>query len=106
MTLSLFWSRYTLELQEQHAREIDAFYMYLIAREKWNWFIAKIPESVQVQLLRGHNHGKEAWTCRKWLLSMENWLKENKSKAVYEAVASRIRQMEERPVKELEQMAV
>ena len=32
MTLSLFWSRYTLELQEQHLREVDAFYHYLIAR--------------------------------------------------------------------------
>jgi hypothetical protein len=105
MTLSLFWSRYTLELQEQHTRDIDAFYSYLVAREKWNWFLAKIPESVQVKLLHGHNHGKGTWTCRKWLSSMEDWIKENKSAAVYAAVQERIRLMDEKPIKELEQMA-
>ncbi len=106
MTLSLFWSRYVLELHEQHAREIDSLYMYLIAHEKWNWLLAKIPETVQVQLLRGHNHGEGTWTCRKWLASMEDWIKENKSPAVYAAVESRIQQMEAKPVQELEQSAV
>lgn len=105
MPLSLFWSRYVLELHEQHAREVDSLYMYLIAREKWNWFLAKIPETVQVQLLHGHNHGKDTWTCRKWLASMENWIKENKSVAIYRTVEDRIRQMEAKSVKELEQTA-
>ena len=58
MTLSLFWSRYTLELQEQHLREVDAFYHYLIARERWNWLLAKIPEQDQIKILCGHNHGR------------------------------------------------
>ena len=33
MTLSLFWSRYTLELHERHLRDVDAMYRYVIARE-------------------------------------------------------------------------
>lgn len=48
MTLSLFWSRYTLELREQHLRDVDELYHYLIARERWNWFLAKIPEQAQI----------------------------------------------------------
>ena len=78
MTLSLFWSRYTLELHDRHIRAIDEMYQYLIAREKWNWFLAKIPEQEQVRILRGHNLGAEAWTCRKWLDHMLEWIKENK----------------------------
>ena len=86
MTLSLFWSRYTLELREQHLRDVDELYHYLIARERWNWFLAKIPEQAQIQILRGHNHGEDSWTCRKWLDHMLDWIKENKPPAVYDAV--------------------
>ncbi len=75
MTLSLFWSRYTLELREQHLRDVDELYHYLIARERWNWFLAKIPEQAQIQILRGHNHGEDSWTCRKWLDHMLDWIK-------------------------------
>ena len=38
MTLSLFWSRYTLELQGRHMRDVDEQYQYVIAQERWNWF--------------------------------------------------------------------
>lgn len=76
MTLSLFWSRYTLELHERHLRDVDAMYRYVIAREKWNWFLSQIPEKEQVQILRGHNHGDESWSCRKWLDHMLEWMKE------------------------------
>ena len=77
MTLSLFWSRYTLELREQHLRDVDELYHYLIARERWNWFLAKIPEQAQIQILRGHNHGEDSWTCRKWLDHMLDWIKDD-----------------------------
>ena len=106
MTLSLFWSRYTLELHERHLRDVDAMYRYVIAREKWNWFLSQIPEKEQVQILRGHNHGDESWSCRKWLDHMLEWMKENKPAAVYEAVAERVRAMESKPIEELEKQAV
>ena len=77
MTLSLFWSRYTLGLREQHLRDVDELYHYLIARERWNWFLAKIPEQAQIQILRGHNHGEDSWTCRKWLDHMLDWIKDD-----------------------------
>lgn len=105
MTLSLFWSRYTLELHDRHIRAIDEMYQYLIAREKWNWFLAKIPEQEQVRILRGHNLGAEAWTCRKWLDHMLEWIKENKSPTVYEAVVERIHSMENKPLEDLEKQA-
>ena len=105
MTLSLFWSRYTLELHERHLRDVDAMYRYVIAREKWNWFLSQIPEMEQVQILRGHNHGDESWSCRKWLDHMLEWMKENKPAAVYEAVAERVRAMEAKPIEELEKQA-
>ncbi|KMO86840.1 hypothetical protein AB840_05840 [Megasphaera cerevisiae DSM 20462] len=105
MTLSLFWSRYTLELQEQHIRDVDALYRYLIAREKWNWFLAKIPEQEQVKILRGHNHGDGAWSCRKWLNHMLEWIRENKPAAVYDAVIDKIHIMDIKPVEELEKQA-
>ena len=75
MTLGLFWSRYELELHEKNLREIDAKYTYLIHYEMWNWLIAKIPEKVQVQILRGHNHGEGSWSCRQWVEHMLEWLK-------------------------------
>lgn len=106
MTLSLFWSRYVLELKAQHAREIDALYMYLIAREKWDWFIQKIPESVQVQVLREHQHDRASWTCRKWLAGMQEWIRENKSETVYKAVKDRIEQIEQKPVEVFEKSAL
>lgn len=106
MTLSLFWSRYILELQEQHAREVDALYMYLIAQEKWDWFLAKVPETEQIKILRGHNHGEGSWSCRTWLLHMEDWIKANKPPAVYEAVMDRLKQIENKPVEELEKAAL
>ena len=106
MALSLFWSRYTLELQERNLRDVDALYHYVIAREKWNWFLSKIPETEQVKILRGHNHGNESWSCRKWLEHMLEWVKENKPAAVYDAVVERIRAIENRSPEELEQQAV
>jgi hypothetical protein len=106
MTLSLFWSRYILELHEQHVRPIDELYMYLIAREKWNWFLSKIPESEQVQILRGHNHGTDVWTCREWLNHMLEWIKENKPHNIYESVVDKIHIIEDKPIKELEKSAV
>lgn len=106
MTISLFWSRYILELQEKHVRQVDQLYMYLIAQEKWNWFLNKIPESVQVQILRGHNHGKDTWTCREWLNHMLDWIKENKPANIYDTVVDRIHVIEEKPIKELEKGAV
>lgn len=105
MTLSLFWSRYTLELHERHLRDVDAMYRYVIAREKWNWFLSQIPEKEQVQILRGHNHGNESWSCRKWLDHMLEWIKENKPAAVYDAVAERIRAIDSKPIEELEKQA-
>lgn len=105
MVLSLFWSRYTLELREQHLREVDELYRYLIAQERWNWFLAKVPEQVQVQILRGHNHGADAWTCRRWLDHMLLWIRENKPAAVYDAVVDKIHLMEEKPMEELEKNA-
>lgn len=102
MTLSLFWSRYTLELREQHLRDVDELYHYLIARERWNWFLAKIPEQAQIQILRGHNHGEDSWTCRKWLDHMLDWIKENKPPAVYDAVIDKIHMIEDKPIEELE----
>ena len=78
MTIGLFWSRYELELHEKNLREIDAKYTFLIHYEMWNWLIAKIPEKVQIQILRGHNHGEESWSCRQWVEHMLDWLKENK----------------------------
>ena len=105
MTLSLFWSRYTLELQEQHLREVDAFYHYLIARERWNWLLAKIPEQDQIKILCGHNHGKDAWTCRTWFDHMLEWIKANKPPAVYDAVVDKIHMIEEKPIEELEKQA-
>ena len=105
MTLSLFWSRYTLELREQHLRDVDELYHYLIARERWNWFLAKIPEQAQIQILRGHNHGEDSWTCRKWLDHMLDWIKENKPPAVYDAVIDKIHMIEDKPIKELEKQA-
>ena len=41
MTLSLFWSRYTLELHERHLRDVDAMYRYVIARENGTGFYLK-----------------------------------------------------------------
>ncbi|MCI1248195.1 MAG: hypothetical protein LKG17_04685 [Megasphaera sp.] len=105
MTLSLFWSRYTLELHEQHIRPVDELYHYLIAREKWNWFLAKIPEQEQIQILRGHNHGENMWTCRKWLDHMADWIKDNKPPTVYEAVVEKIRLIDAKPIEELEKQA-
>lgn len=105
MTLSLFWSRYTLELHERNLRDVDVMYHYIIAREKWDWFLSQIPEKEQVQILRGHNHGDTSWTCRKWLDHMLEWMKENKPAAVYEAVAERVRAVESKPVEELEKQA-
>lgn len=105
MTLSLFWSRYTLELQEQHLREVDAFYHYLIARERWNWLLAKIPEQDQIKILCGHNHGKDAWTCRTWFDHMLEWIKANKPPAVYDAVVDKIHMIEEKPIEKLEKQA-
>jgi hypothetical protein len=90
MTLGLFWSRYELELHEKNLREIDAKYTYLIHYEMWNWLIAKIPEKVQVQILRGHNHGEGSWSCRQWVEHMLEWLKENKPADVYNAVLDKI----------------
>lgn len=106
MTLSLFWSRYTLELHEQHIRPVDELYRYVIAREKWSWLLAKVPEQEQIQILRGHNHGESMWTCRKWLDHMVEWIKDNKSRAVYEAVVEKIRIIEAKPIEELEKQAV
>lgn len=105
MTLSLFWSRYALELRERNLRDVDELYCYVIAREKWNWFLAKIPETEQIKILRGHNLGDESWTCRKWLDHMLEWVKENKPEAVYQAVAERLRAVEAKPAEELEQQA-
>lgn len=105
MTLSLFWSRYTLELHERNLRDVDVMYHYTIAREKWDWFLSQIPEKEQVQILRGHNHGDTSWTCRKWLDHMLEWMKENKPAAVYEAVAERVRAVDSKPVEELEKQA-
>lgn len=105
MTLSLFWSRYTLELHERNLRDVDVMYHYIIAREKWDWFLSQIPEKEQVQILRGHNHGDTSWTCRKWLDHMLEWMKENKPAAVYEAVAERVRAVDAKPVEELEKQA-
>ncbi|WP_301859307.1 hypothetical protein [uncultured Megasphaera sp.] len=105
MTLSLFWSRYTLELQERHLRDVDALYRYVIAREKWNWLLAKIPESEQIRILRGHTHGDASWSCRKWLDHMLEWIKENKPETVYQAVVERVRAMEHKNPEELEKQA-
>lgn len=105
MTLSLFWSRYTLELREQHLRAVDEKYQYLIARERWNWLLAKIPESEQIRILRGHNHGDAAWTCKVWLEHMIEWIRENKSTAVYEAVLDKIEIIKMKTIEELEKQA-
>ncbi|ERT56921.1 MULTISPECIES: hypothetical protein [Megasphaera] len=94
MTLSLFWSRYLVELHAEHLRKIDEEYRFLIAKEKWSWFVSKIPEDIQIRILRGHNHGPSSWTCRMWLNQMLAWLKEDKPQAVYEAVAARIRELD------------
>lgn len=105
MTLSLFWSRYTLELRNRHLRDVDALYQYIIAREQWNWFLAKIPEQEQIKILRGHNHGEGSWTCRIWLEHMQEWLKENKPAAVYDAIAERIVSIAKKPQEDLERQA-
>lgn len=102
MTLSLFWSRYTLELRAQHMREVDEQYHYLIARERWNWFLTKIPESEQVRLLHGHNHGTEEWTCRVWLEHMVAWVKEHRSSAVYAAIIEKMAREKEKSMEALE----
>ena len=101
MTLSLFWSRYTLELREQHLRDVDELYHYLIARERWNWSWPRSGTG-QIQILRGHNHGEDSWTCRKWLDHMLDWIKENKPPAVYDAVIDKIHMIEDKPIEELE----
>ena len=106
MPLSLFWSRYTLELQNQHIRDVDALYQYVIAQERWNWFLAKIPEQEQIKILRGHNHGEGSWTCRKWLDHMLEWIKENKPAAVYDAMVERIDSIAKKSVEDLERQAV
>lgn len=105
MTLSLFWSRYILELREQHLRAIDEKYQYVIAGERWNWLLAKIPESEQIRILRGHNHGDTAWTCKVWLEHMIEWIRENKSTAVYEAILDKIEIIKMKTVEELEKQA-
>ncbi len=105
MTLSLFWSKYALELRERNLRDVDELYSYVIAREKWDWLLNKIPETEQIKILRGHNHGEESWTCRKWLEQMLEWVKENKSETVYETVAERLRAVEAKPAEELERQA-
>ena len=102
MTLGLFWSRYELELHEKNLREIDAKCTYLIHYEMWNWLIAKIPEKVQVQILRGHNHGEGSWSCRQWVEHMLEWLKENKPADVYNAVLDKIEIVRSQPVEEAE----
>lgn len=106
MPLSLFWSRYTLELRNQHIRDVDALYQYVIAQERWNWFLAKIPEQEQIKILRGHNHGEGSWTCRKWLDHMLEWIKENKPAAVYDAMVERIDSIAKKSVEDLERQAV
>ncbi|MBC3536978.1 hypothetical protein [Megasphaera hominis] len=105
MTLGLFWSRYELELHGQHLREIDAKYEYLIQYEMWNWLIAKIPEKVQIQILRGHNHGEQSWSCHDWVIHMLEWLKENKSAEVYDAVIDKISIVKAQPREEAERHA-
>mgnify|MGYP000166657617 CR=1 FL=1 len=85
--------------------DVDELYHYLIARERWNWFLAKIPEQAQIQILRGHNHGEDSWTCRKWLDHMLDWIKENKPPAVYDAVIDKIHMIEDKPIEELEKQA-
>lgn len=105
MTLSLFWSRYTLELQGMHMRDVDEQYQYVIARERWNWFLAKIPEQIQIQILRGHNHGADSWSCHKWLEHMLAWVQENKPPAVSSAITERFTIMDKKPVEELEKQA-
>lgn len=106
MPLSLFWSRYTLELRNQHIRDVDALYQYVIAQERWNWFLAKIPEQEQIKILRGHNHGEGSWTCRKWLDHMLEWIKENKPAAVYDAMVERIDSIAKKSIEDLERQAV
>lgn len=106
MTLSLFWSRYTLELRDRHMRSIDEQYQYVIAQERWNWFLIKIPEPVQIQILRGHNHGTEAWSCRTWLDHMLLWIQENKPSAVSDAITERFAMMRQKSVEDLEKQAV
>ena len=78
MTLGLFWSRYELELHAKRLREIDAKYTFLIEYQKWNWLVSKVPEKAQIQLLRGHNHGDDCWTCQDWRQHMIDWINENK----------------------------
>lgn len=105
MTLSLFWSRYTLELQSRHMRDVDEQYQYVIARERWNWFLAKIPEQTQIQLLCGHNHGDNSWSCLTWLEHMLLWIQETKPTAVSETITERFMVMRNKPVEELEKQA-
>lgn len=106
MTLSLFWSRYTLELHDRHMRPVDELYQYLIAREKWNWLVTKIPEQEQIKILRGHNHGETSWSCQKWLHHMVEWVQANKPPAVYDAVVERIYSIEKKSIVELEKQAI
>lgn len=62
-------------------------------------------EQAQIQILRGHNHGEDSWTCRKWLDHMLDWIKENKPPAVYDAVIDKIHMIEDKPIEELEKQA-
>jgi hypothetical protein len=77
-----------------------------VAQERWNWFLSKIPEPVQIALYRKHSGNNNDWNCDAWLKRMEEWVKEDKNPEVYEAVMDRIRQMENKSVEELELTAI
>ena len=97
MTLGVFWARYDLVLHAKRLREIDAKYTFLIEYQKWNWLVSKVPEKAQIQLLRGHNHGDDCWTCQDWRQHMIDWIKENKPQEVYEAVLDKIQIIHDTP---------
>ena len=56
-----------------------------------------MPEKAQIQLLRGHNHGDDCWTCQDWRQHMIDWIKENKPQEVYEAVLDKIQIIHDTP---------
>lgn len=106
MVLSLFWSKYVLELNQQPIGEPGKLYQYLLAQERWNWFLGKIPVPIQIALYRKHSGNNNDWNCDAWLKRMEEWFRENKHPEVYEAVMDRIGQMKNKSTEELELTAI